>query len=355
MISFYARNKLHIQTLFPGLTFCILVVLAASYIAENYGSPAILCALLLGMAFNNISSQPDLVKGLDFCRNDILRYGVALLGARITFSQISELGIQPVLVVVAVVLSTIGFSILLARFLKVALVPAIIAGSSVAICGVSAALAVAAVLPVNKDTRNYLLCTVVGVTGLSTILMVLYPAMIGNMQWSPEQMGLFLGATIHDVAQVFAAGHMVSDEVAEFATYTKMLRVTALVPVVVVLGFLFRSTLLSQSNETTQELSSSSSSNSSSSNSSSATKPARLLPGFLIGFIVLMLLSNVGVIPDAGIDAMSDLSHVCLLIAMAALGAKSNLMELWHVGRKPLLLLVINTLFIGLLAFLLIL
>lgn len=350
MISFYARNKLHIQTLFPGLTFCILVVLAASYIAENYGSPAILCALLLGMAFNNISSQPDLVKGLDFCRNDILRYGVALLGARITFSQISELGIQPVLVVVAVVLSTIGFSILLARFLKVALVPAIIAGSSVAICGVSAALAVAAVLPVNKDTRNYLLCTVVGVTGLSTILMVLYPAMIGNMQWSPEQMGLFLGATIHDVAQVFAAGHMVSDEVAEFATYTKMLRVTALVPVVVVLGFLFRSTLLSQSNETTQELSSSSSSN-----SSSVTKPARLLPGFLIGFIVLMLLSNVGVIPDAGIDAMSDLSHVCLLIAMAALGAKSNLMELWHVGRKPLLLLVINTLFIGLLAFLLIL
>jgi uncharacterized integral membrane protein (TIGR00698 family) len=209
---------------------------------------------------------------------------------------------------------------------------------------------VAAVLPVNKDTRNYLLCTVVGVTGLSTILMVLYPAMIGNMQWSPEQMGLFLGATIHDVAQVFAAGHMVSDEVAEFATYTKMLRVTALVPVVVVLGFLFRSTLLSQSNETTQELSSSSSSN-----SSSATKPARLLPGFLIGFIVLMLLSNIGVIPDAGIDAMSDLSHVCLLIAMAALGAKSNLMELWHVGRKPLLLLVINTLFIGLLAFLLIL
>ena len=350
MISFYARNKLHIQTLFPGLTFCILVVLAASYIAENYGSPAILCALLLGMAFNNISSQPDLVKGLDFCRNDILRYGVALLGARITFSQISELGIQPVLVVVAVVLSTIGFSILLARFLKVALVPAIIAGSSVAICGVSAALAVAAVLPVNKDTRNYLLCTVVGVTGLSTILMVLYPAMIGNMQWSPEQMGLFLGATIHDVAQVFAAGHMVSDEVAEFATYTKMLRVTALVPVVVVLGFLFGSTLLSQSNETTQELSSSSSSN-----SSSATKPARLLPGFLIGFIVLMLLSNIGVIPDAGIDAMSDLSHVCLLIAMAALGAKSNLMELWHVGRKPLLLLVINTLFIGLLAFLLIL
>ena len=344
MISFYARNKLHVQTLFPGLTFCILVVLAASYIAENYGSPAILCALLLGMAFNNISSQPDLLKGLDFCRNDILRYGVALLGARITFSQISELGIQPVLVVVAVVLCTIGFSILLGRLLKIALAPAIIAGSSVAICGVSAALAVAAVLPVNKDTKNYLLCTVVGVTGLSTILMVLYPAMIGNMQWSPEQMGLFLGATIHDVAQVFAAGHMVSDEVAEFATYTKMLRVTALVPVVVVLGILFRSTLLTQSNETTKD----------SSSDTTAAKPARLLPGFLIGFIVLMLLSNIGVIPEAGIDAMSDLSHVCLLIAMAALGAKSNLMELWHVGRKPLLLLVINTLFIGLLALLLI-
>jgi len=344
LISFYMRNKLHVKALLPGILFCGLVVLAANYLSQYYGAPAILCALLLGMSFNNISKYSDFSIGINFCGQKILRFGVALLGARIAFSQISALGIQPVLIVIAVVIGTLFFSLIVARFLKIDRIPAIIGGASVAICGVSAALAVAAVLPSNKNTENYLLCTVVGVTGFSTILMVVYPAMFVDLRFSPEQMGLFLGASIHDVAQVVAAGHMVSDEVAELATYTKMLRVASLVPVVLVLGILFRREFIASGKSSGHDQP----------NGVSNVKASTLLPGFLIGFIALVVLSNSGFIPDAWVITMTDLSRLCLLIAMAALGTKAKLIELWQAGSKPLLHLTLNTLFIGLLAFLLI-
>jgi uncharacterized integral membrane protein (TIGR00698 family) len=309
--------------LLPGITFCMVVVLAANYITDHYGSPAILCALLLGMAFNNISKYPEFSRGLEFCGKTVLRCGVALLGVRITFNQITELGIQPVLVVMAVVTATLAFSLLIAKLLKIERIPAIIAGAGVAICGVSAALAVASVLPSNKETEKHLLCTVVGITGLSTIVMVVYPGMMVSLGFNPEQIGLFLGASIHDVAQVFGAGHMISDEVGELATYTKMLRVSMLVPVVLGLGFIYRKAVLESLK-------------------------------FLVAFVALVVLSNLSVIPKASVAFMGDLSAVCLLVAMAALGTKTNLIEMWKVGQKPFLLLLLNTVFIGLLAYLLI-
>ncbi|MFT5691167.1 MAG: putative integral membrane protein (TIGR00698 family) [Oceanicoccus sp.] len=323
--------------LLPGIGFCLVVVLAANYMAEHYGSPLILMALLLGMAFNNIYKYEEFSRGLEFCAKSILRMGVALLGVRITFDQISELGFQPVLVVVVVVIATIAFSVVLARTLKVDKVMGIISGAAVAICGVSAAMAVAAVLPTSKASEKYLLCTVICVTGLSTIVMVLYPGAVTSLDMSPEQMGIFLGASIHDVAQVFGAGHMISEQVAELATYTKMLRVMMLVPVIMVLVILFRKTM-NPSNE-----------------SQDGYKKLVLVPGFLIAFTVLVIVSNLEILAPTVVSSMEDLSGICLLIAMAALGTKTNLVELYKVGRKPFLLLLSNTIFIAVLAFCLIL
>jgi uncharacterized integral membrane protein (TIGR00698 family) len=313
----------HLQRLLPGICFCMVVVLAATYISEHYGSSQILGALLLGMALNTISRYSEFSTGLDFCAKKVLRFGVALLGIRITFSQISELGAQPFILVSVVVVSTLFFSVAVAMMMKVDRVKAIISGAAVGICGVSAALAVAAVLHNDKSTEKHLLCTVVGVTGLSTICMILYPGILISLGMSSQQMGLYIGASIHDVAQVFGAGEMISAEVAQLATYTKMLRVAMLVPVIMVLAFLFRH------------------------GGSGKTQIERALPPFLIAFVVFVVLANVNIVPPKMVDIMSQLSQVCLWVSMAALGAKTNLIEMWEVGRKPFLLLLLNTLFIA--------
>ncbi len=318
----------------PGVCFCLLVVLAASYISEHYGSSQILGALLLGMAFNSISNYREFAPGLDFCAKTVLRIGVALLGARITFVQISELGWRPLVVVVFAMVLTLVFSLLLAKVLRIERISGILSGVAVGICGVSAAMAVASVLhekiQQQTSTEQHLLCTLVGVTGLSTICMILYPGLVSSLGLDPQQIGVFLGASIHDVAQVFGAGQMLSPEIAELATYTKMLRVALLIPVVVSLAWLYRTQNVGERRWQTA------------------------LPPFLLLFVGFVILANSGALSAPTTAMMSQLSQLCLWLAMAALGAKTNLVELWRVGRSPFILLFANTVFIAMVALILV-
>lgn len=315
----------------PGFFFCFVLALASSYISEHFGASDIFAALLLGMAFNSVSKHEELAAGIGVSAKKVLRIGVALLGVRISFAQIYALGYKPIVIVCVVVIATIAFSVLLARVIKLDRNRGFISGAAVAICGASAAMAVAAALPGDKNTEKHLLCTLVGVTGLSTIVMVVYPGIVMGMGMDIEQMGLFLGASIHDVAHVFGAGHMVSEKVAELAVYTKMLRVTTLVPVIMVLAFFFRD-----------------------SNGGQAGKIVAL-PTFLVFFIALMLISNTGIFSKQIISFVNETSKMCLLVAIAALGTRTNLLEMWRVGLKPLLLLLVNTIFIGGIALLMVL
>lgn len=329
------RVKCFISARAPGVGFCLLIVLASSYISEHYGSSKILGALLLGMAFNSIANYREISVGLEFCAKTILRFGVALLGARITFSQIAELGMRPLWIVGCVVVATLLFSLLVAKQLKTERSSALIAGAAVAICGVSAAMAVASVLQSQLAERrlaeNHLLCTLVGVTGISTICMIFYPGLLLMLGLTPQQMGLFLGASVHDVAQVFGAGQMLSPQVAEMATYTKMLRVAMLVPLIMILAFIFRASQVG------------------------GKRHVAIVPAFLLAFIGFVALANTGMLSTPTLAGIHHLSQFCLWIAMAALGAKTNLLALWRVGKSPFLLLLLNTAFIAVLSLLLVL
>ncbi|MFT5421926.1 MAG: putative integral membrane protein (TIGR00698 family) [Candidatus Endobugula sp.] len=312
----------------PGLCFCLVVVLASSYISEHYGSSQILGALLLGMALHNISQYPEFAPGLEFCAKVVLKCGVALLGVRIAFSQITELGFFPIVVVSISLLSTLLVGVLLAYIFGLNRIKGVISAAAVAICGVSAALAVASLFKMNKETEKHLLCTVLGVTGLSTICMILYPGILLHFDLRPEQMGIFLGASIHDVAQVFGAGEMISSEVSELATYTKMLRVALLMPVIMVIAL-----FMSQNS------------------GNGKSRLQRSFPPFLIAFVGFVILANSDFLPKTSLLLISDVSQICLWISMAALGAKTNLIDMWQVGKKPMLLLFLNTLFIAIVAF----
>lgn len=328
------RAKRFISARAPGVCFCLLVVLASSYISEHYGSSKILGALLLGMAFNSLSGYREFAIGVEFCAKTVLRFGVALLGARITFSQISELGFRPLWIVGCVVVATLLFGVMVARQLKTERTSGLIASAAVAICGVSAAMAVASVLQDKAAGRTsadgHLLCTLVGVTGLSTICMIAYPGVLLMLGLDAYQMGLFLGASIHDVAQVFGAGQMISPQVAELATYTKMLRVAMLIPVVMILAIVCRT------------------------RDAGARRYSKIMPPFLLAFIGFVVVANTGILSAPTISGISQLSQLCLWLAMAAIGAKTNLVELWRVGRNPFLLLLLNTVFIAGLSLLLV-
>lgn len=175
---------------------CVVIALAATFLSEHYGGPQLLYALLIGLAFHFLNSNANVKTGVDFCGRVLLRVGVALLGARITLTQVAKLGVETALVIVVAVALTILFGLLLAKWLKRPREEGVLSGGAVAICGASAALAISSVLPQTKENERFTLLAVVGVTVLSTLSMILYPFALKLIGLEPAQGGIFLGGTL---------------------------------------------------------------------------------------------------------------------------------------------------------------
>lgn len=147
----------------PGILLCAVVAIAARFLSEHYGAPAMLMALLLGMALGFLGEEGRCVAGINFSAKSLMRFGVAVLGARISVDLLASLGIGPIVLVVSAVVATMLFGLVGARALGRNWRLALLTGGSVAICGVSAAMAIAAVLPRNEHSERNLTFTVISV------------------------------------------------------------------------------------------------------------------------------------------------------------------------------------------------
>lgn len=315
------------RSLFPGVLACAVVAAAATFLSEHYGAPVMLFALLLGMAMNFLSGDSPCKPGIEFTARTVLRLGVALLGLRITVGQIAELGFGPVAIVVVSVVLTIGASMLVAKLMGFQSLFGLLSGGATAICGASAALAIAAALPAHPLKERATLFTVVGMSALSTLAMIVYPMFAQAIGLDPRAAGVFLGATIHDVAQVVGAGYSLSKETGDVATFVKLMRVAMLVPVVVF------AVLITRTRPEQAE-----------------GKRPPLLPGFAIGFAILVAVNSTGWLPKPLTQAGADFSRWCLVAAIAGIGMKTQLKELAAVGVRPIVLMVGETVFLVALA-----
>jgi uncharacterized integral membrane protein (TIGR00698 family) len=308
----------------PGVLMSAVVAAAATFLADHYQAPVMLFALLLGMAVNFLAVEGQCKAGIEFTSREVLRIGVALLGMRITFSQIAALGWHPVVLVVASVVVTILVAMLAARAMGFKTVFGLLTGGATAICGASAALALAAALPSDPGKERATLFTVIGVSALSTLAMIVYPMVVRLLGFDALQAGMFLGGTIHDVAQVVGAGYGISPETGDAATVVKLMRVAMLLPVIVCATMLSRSSAGGQGG-----------------------KRPPMLPWFAVGFVVLAAVNSTGWIPPSVQGFANDLSRWCLVVAISALGMKTQLKELASVGLKPIVLMVGETLFLA--------
>jgi uncharacterized integral membrane protein (TIGR00698 family) len=316
-----------VRALAPGVLACGVVGAAAGFLSEHYGAPVMLFALLLGMAMNFLSVEGPCRPGIEFTAKQLLRVGIALLGLRITVAQVAALGWEPVVLVVLSVVLTIGVSMLAARLLGFQTSFGMLTGGATAICGASAALALSAALPNHPMKDRATLFTVIGVSALSTVAMVLYPMLVQALGFAAPQAGIFLGATIHDVAQVVGAGYSISTEAGDTATLVKLMRVAMLLPVIVFAALLTRRGGQAEGGE----------------------RPP-LLPWFAVAFALLVAINSTGVVPKPVQAAGNDISRWLLVASIAGIGMKTQLKELVTVGLKPVALMIGETLFLAMLA-----
>lgn len=319
-----------IRALAPGVGIALVAAAAATFLSEHYTAPVMLYALLLGMALSFLTEDARTKAGIEFASKALLRTGVALLGLRIAWHQMTALGWQPVLMVILLVAITIGISILLARAMGFNPLFGFLSGGATAICGASAAMALSAALPPHEKKEQATLFTIIGVSAFSTLAMIAYPVIARMAGLSDQQAGIFIGATIHDVAQVVGAGYAISPEAGDTATIIKLLRVAMLLPVILVAGQITRAS------------------------TAAGTSRPPLLPWFVVAFIGFVILNSLFAIPHSVLSAGNELSRWCLVTSIAAIGMKTRMGDMVKLGLRPVILMLAETILLAAMVLLLI-
>lgn len=307
----------------PGVALCTALAGAAAFVAGLHQGPLMLYTLLFGTAFHYQSREPHSAPGIAWSASTLLRIGIGLLGARITAEQVLGLGAHTGAVVAGAVASTLLAGLAGARLLGQPRSLGLLAGGATAICGASAALALAAVLPRHPRLERDTLTVVVLATLLSTGAMLLYPLLARSLALPPPAAGLFIGGSIHDVAQVIVAGYALGPATGDAATLVKLMRIATLALVVGGVALMAAGR-----------------------GRAPAARPP-LLPWFLALFAGLVALRSLGALPAWLIGGLDLASRGCLLVGVAALGARTSLPALARCGWRPLALMLGCGLWIG--------
>lgn len=307
----------------PGLLLAGVIACAAQFAATVTPLPAVLIALLLGAMVPGLTRHARYSAGASFAARDLLRIGIALLGAKVSLGVLGQLGWTSVGIVAATVAVSVAGGTLLGRAFGLPWRLAALAAGAVSICGASAALAVATALPRREDGEAEVARVVAAVTVVGAVAMALYPPLAAALGLNDLQTGVFLGGAIHEVAQAVGAGYGVSDRVGELATTVKLLRVACLAPAVVAIGLAFRAP------------------------GGAAKDHPPVLPGFLIAFLILAAAASLGLTPAPVAALAGEVSRWTLLAAIAALGMKISLPGLIAAGGRPVAAIVAQSLLLA--------
>ncbi len=303
----------------PGLAVTVFTTLAAAWVSDHYGAPLTLMCLLFGLALNFLSTDERLAPGLAMASRTLLRWGIVFVAARVTLTQIVQLGPVALLAVVAIVAVTLGSGVLVARRLGFSPAFGVLGGGAVAICGASAAMAFASLLGEKRVSQAQLTLVLVGISAMSALAMTLYPLIARGLELNDIQAGFMLGAAIHDVAQSLGAGYSFSQTAGETAAIVKLTRVALLAPSMMVVAL-----FLPRSGE--------------------GRMVGSVLPWFVVGFFGLAAINSFGLVPAFAATASEKAATALLACAVTATGIRSRMQSLMGHGVRPLLVIVIATL-----------
>jgi uncharacterized integral membrane protein (TIGR00698 family) len=300
--------------IWPGVFLTALIATAAFGLHELPGitalSPLIL-SILLGIAFHNLVGTPARAQdGVGFALKRILRLAIILLGLQLTAAQIADVGTTGLAVIALTLVATFLFTTWFGQLLGVERKLAQLIAAGTSICGASAVIATNTVTNAHDEDVAY---AVACVTVFGSIAMFAYPLLPGLLHLDPRAYGLWSGASIHEIAQVIAAAFQDGRQAGEFGTIAKLSRVALLAPVVITLGLI-------------------------ASRRGPRTQVRAPMPWFVLGFIVLVALNSVIVIPADARTAIVNVTTFLLSMALAAMGLSTDIAKLRAKGLRPLTL-----------------
>ena len=312
----------------PGLLVCILAGILAAYISKITMVPVMLLAIIIGLLLHILNSVSILKDGINWSSRGLLYTGVALMGLRIDLTDLSQVGFMAPLFVILTLITTLLVGYAIARALGQSKDFSILMSGAVGICGVSAAAAICSALEDNPLRDAQLAITVAGITVLSTLAMLLYPFISNALNLNILESGIFMGGGIHNVSQAVGAGYAVSNEAGDLAVIFKLIRVSMLLPVIIIISLVWGK-------------------GSSTPYPNVRSKLKASTPPFLVVFCLLALLSCLNIVPDLAKNAGNISAHWALIISLVAIGIKTDTRLVMKVGAMPLTIMTLTTAFMG--------
>lgn len=319
MLTEKRSSMLH-GILLIGLFSCAAFYIGdAKFFKELSLSPMII-GIVLGMLYANSlrNHLPETwVPGIQFCSKKILRLGIILYGFRLTFQDVLNVGVAGILIDAIVVVVTILGGVWLGKLLKMDKDIALLTSIGSGICGAAAVLGAESTIQTKPYKTAVAVATVVI---FGTISMFIYPIAYraGFLQLSPQEMGIYSGATLHEVAHAVGAGNAMGPEVSNVAIIVKMIRVMLLVPVLLVLGYWV-------ARQARRE-------------GSSGKGGKVAIPWFAVGFLTVIGFNSFDLLPVALVDTINYIDTFLLTMAMVALGAETSIDKFKKAGAKPFIL-----------------
>lgn len=325
----------------PGLALCALIAAVAMTLAslpavQAHGLSPLTFAILIGMLAGNTVYPAVACRatpGVEIAKQSLLRIGVVLYGFRLTLQDVARVGWAGVIIDALLVLTTFVLACIVGtRLLRLDRKMSMLIGAGSAICG---AAAVMAADPVVRGRSEQVSVAVAGVVIFGTLSMFLYPMLYTlNDHWGlitggPAAFGIYEGSTIHEVAQVIAAGKAVGPEAADTAVITKMVRVLMLAPFLIGLAtWIAYGERRWPRGEAVPK---------GGTRASKAERPVAI-PAFAFVFIAVVLLNSLNLLPQPVIAKIAVVDTLLLAIAMTALGLSTRIDALRKTGRKPFVL-----------------
>lgn len=327
---------------YHGILFMALFACASCHIGEWQALKALsisplIIGIVLGMAYAN-SLRNHLPAtwgpGIKFCSKSILRLGIILYGFRLTFQDVVAVGVPGIVIDCIIVAVTILGGVMVGKWLKMDSDIALLTSIGSGICGAAAVLGAEATIKTQPYKTAVAVATVVI---FGTISMFLYPIgyRAGIIDLTPDQMGIFSGATLHEVAHAVGAGNAMGDEIANVAIITKMIRVMLLVPVLLILGWWGAASAHKRLKAATAGA------NDNADGTAKAGKGKVQVPWFAFGFLLVIGFNSLDLLPAPVVSWINDFDTFLLTMAMAALGAETSFDKFKQAGAKPFVLATI--------------
>lgn len=306
----------------PGILVTILLTLLAKYLSNfipmGFISPGVF-ALLLGMFLNPLFGKYDLFKsGISFVSKEVLRLGIILMGATLSFSQVFEVGKYSLFVMIFTLFTAFVGGYYLGKLFKMDWKLSGLISAGTGICGGSA---IAAIAPTIDAEANHVAYSISATFIFDILMVILFPIAGRFFAMSDLGFGLWTGTAVNDTSSVVAAGYAFSDAAGSFSLIVKLTRTLSIIPAVLTFSYINEKL----NNKKAHNI------------EKSKVDIKKIFPWFIILFLILVGIKSTGIISSNLSSQISTISKFCMIMALGAIGLKTNFEEVSESGFLPML------------------